>query len=243
MTQMRLPHRSPHAAAHERVAAASPSPPISEAEFRFYIQAKPENKTYRVCKRAMDLAIATTGLIAMSPLLALVACAVKLDSPGPVLFKQTRVGKNGRTFGCYKFRSMRMDAEKLKEQLLHLNERNGPVFKMKNDPRITRLGRYLRKYSVDEFPQLINVIKGEMSLVGPRPPVPSEVAVYQPHHFRRLEVTPGLTGLWQVNGRDASDFEQWVSWDVQYVDSQCLLLDLKILCRTPLAVISGKGAC
>lgn len=243
MTQMRLPQRHSHAIAHERAAAASPSSPIAESEFCMYVRPKSECHSYRVMKRTLDIVLALVVLAALSPMFAAIAAAIKLDSPGPFLFKQIRVGRNGRTFGCYKFRSMRTDAEKLLAELQHLNERNGPAFKISNDPRVTRLGRFLRKYSIDEFPQLINVLKGEMSLVGPRPPIPSEVAIYQPHHFRRLEVTPGLTGLWQVNGRDVSDFERWVQWDVQYVDTCCLMLDLKILLRTPVAVLSGKGAC
>ena len=245
MTQMRLPQRSSHAIAQELPAAASPSPsaPIMESEFSLYIRPRSERLSYLAPKRTLDLLCASVILIALFPLFAALAVAIKLDSPGSVLFKQTRVGKNGKRFGCYKFRSMRSDAEKLLAELQHLNERNGPAFKITNDPRVTRLGRFIRKYSLDEFPQLINVIKGEMSLVGPRPPLPSEVALYKPQYFRRLEVTPGMTGLWQVNGRDMSDFERWVQWDVEYVDSCCLLLDVKILLRTPLAVISGKGAC
>lgn len=253
MTQMRIPQRHPHALAPERAAVASPSHalssyaspsyPIAESEFSAFIHPQADKRSYLVFKRTLDLTLALTCLILLSPLFAAIAFAIKLDSPGSVLFCQPRVGKNGRVFGCYKFRSMRTDAEKLLAELQHLNERNGPVFKITRDPRVTRLGRFLRKYSLDEFPQLINVIRGEMSLVGPRPPLPSEVATYQPHYFRRLEVTPGITGLWQINGRDVSDFEQWVRFDVQYIDSRCALLDLKILLSTPKAVISGKGAC
>jgi lipopolysaccharide/colanic/teichoic acid biosynthesis glycosyltransferase len=177
-----------------------------------------------------------------APFIALVAVAVKMDSPGPVFFKQTRVGLNGRLFGCYKFRSMQQDAERMQENLETKNERSGPIFKIKDDPRRTRLGKFLRKYSVDEIPQLLNVLRGEMSLIGPRPPLPKEVAAYKPHHFRRLEVTPGITGLWQVTARDNKDFEVWVQLDVQYIESLSLGMDLWILLRTPLAILSAKGA-
>jgi lipopolysaccharide/colanic/teichoic acid biosynthesis glycosyltransferase len=174
--------------------------------------------------------------------MAFVALLIKLDSPGPVFFKQTRVGKWGKTFPCYKFRSMYIDAEERKAELMALNEADGVVFKMKNDPRVTRVGRVIRKLSIDELPQLFNVIKGEMSLVGPRPPVPSEVSQYKFEEIRRLESIPGITGLQQVSGRSNLDFKRWVELDLEYIAEQSLMKDIEILLRTIPAVIFGKGA-
>lgn len=194
-------------------------------------------------KRAVDLAGAAFLLVALSPVFAAVALAVRLDSPGAALFRQVRVGRHGRCFDCFKFRSMYVDAEARKAALLAQNEmRGGVTFKMKRDPRITRVGRVLRKLSLDELPQLWNVLRGEMSLVGPRPPVPSEVAQYGPDQRRRLEVKPGLTCLWQVQGRSDIPFEQQVALDVAYIESQSFLGDLRILVATIPAVLLGKGA-
>lgn len=243
MTQTRFPQRSPHVLNQKGAAVTPPSVASRGAEPGVETGASPRKRAYHFTKRVMDVTLAAIGLAALSPLIALVALAIKLDSKGPVFFKQKRVGRNGAEFGMYKFRTMRPDAEEMKKKLMHLNERNGPVFKMANDPRITRLGRFLRKYSIDEAPQLLNVLKGEMSLVGPRPPLPGEVALYKPHHFRRLEVTPGITGLWQVTARNVADFEEWVRLDAHYIDHQGLFLDLWIMLRTPKAILSGKGAC
>lgn len=193
-------------------------------------------------KRALDIVVTTFALIAASPLMLGTAIAVKLDSPGPIFFKQTRVGKHGRTFGCYKFRSMYIDAEARKAALMAKNEADGPVFKMKNDPRITRVGRIIRKLSIDELPQLINVLKGEMSLVGPRPPVPNEVAKYNVEQLRRLDAVPGITGLQQVSGRSDLDFKRWVELDLQYIAEQSFAKDIEILLRTIPAVLTSKGA-
>lgn len=194
-------------------------------------------------KRALDLLGALGLLVVISPLLLLVALAIKLEDGGPVLFRQVRVGKHGRHFVMFKFRSMVPNAEALKAQLLAQNEmRDGILFKIRKDPRITRVGRMLRKLSFDELPQLFNVVKGDMSLVGPRPPVPSEVALYDPAHRRRLAATPGITCLWQVSGRNEIDFQGQVRLDVQYIERQTFGLDLAILLRTIPAVISGRGA-
>ncbi len=195
-------------------------------------------------KRAFDLFCATLGLLVLSPLFALIAVAIKLDSPGSVFFKQRRVGVGGRVFWIYKFRSMVADAEAHKRQLQHLNQyRESKFFKIKGDPRITRMGRLLRRTSLDELPQLINVIRGEMSLVGPRPPVPEEVADYSEHHLQRLSVTPGITGLWQVKGRsDILDFEEVVRLDLEYISTWSLWKDLAILLRTVPAVFHSNGA-
>lgn len=193
-------------------------------------------------KRVLDVSVAMTLLTLFAPLLALVALAIKLDSPGPVLFRQTRTGKGGAPFTLYKFRSMRKDAEDELPQLLAMNEASGPIFKIREDPRMTRIGKVLRRTSLDELPQLINVLKGEMSLVGPRPPIPHEVAKYEDWHMRRLEVSPGMTGLWQVSGRSEIPFDEMVMLDIYYIENWCLALDLKILLRTIPAVLDGGGA-
>ncbi len=200
------------------------------------------NKIATGLKRALDIFVAIGALIALSPLILATAIAIKLDSPGPVFFKQTRVGKHGVTFGCYKFRSMYIDAEKRKADLATRNEADGPVFKMKNDPRVTRVGRIIRKLSIDELPQLINVLRGEMSLVGPRPPVPKEVAQYTVEQLHRLDAVPGITGLQQVSGRSDLNFKRWVELDLQYISEQSFWNDIKILLMTIPAVVTGRGA-
>jgi len=195
-----------------------------------------------VIKRLVDLIVAVVGMIiALAPML-IIAIAIKLESPGPVFFVQTRVGKKGQKFQLYKFRSMYEDAEYRKSSLAHLNEASGPVFKIRNDPRVTRVGRALRKFSVDEAPQLINVILGDMGLVGPRPPLPCEVEEYSSHEWKRLSVRPGMTCLWQINGRSDVPFAQWVELDLEYIRRQSLWLDLKILVLTIPAVLLGRGA-
>jgi exopolysaccharide biosynthesis polyprenyl glycosylphosphotransferase len=200
------------------------------------------NKIAWGLKRALDVFVSIAALIALSPLMLGTAIAIKLDSPGPVFFKQTRVGKYGVTFGCYKFRSMYIDAEKRKADLAVQNEADGPVFKIKNDPRITRVGRIIRKLSIDELPQLINVLRGEMSLVGPRPPVPKEVAQYTVEQLHRLDAVPGITGLQQVSGRSDLNFKRWVELDLQYISEQSVWNDIKILLMTIPAVVTGRGA-
>lgn len=193
-------------------------------------------------KRTIDL-VGSSILIAMlSPMLLLLAILVKLDSKGPVLFAQERVGQNQRRFKMLKYRSMIVNAEEVQQELLEQNEMDGPVFKIKNDPRITRLGRFIRKYSLDEFPQLFNVWRGEMSLVGPRPPIPGEVEQYTWSQRRRLSIKPGMTGLWQVSGRNEVGFEEWVEMDLDYIDSWSIGLDLLILLKTFRAVVAGRGA-
>lgn len=194
-------------------------------------------------KRGVDVVGAVALLVLGAPLFAAIAAAIKFEDGGPVLFRQIRVGRNGRPFVMYKFRSMVPDAEARKAALIALNEMSdGIVFKIRKDPRVTRVGRVCRKLSLDELPQLINVLGGEMSLVGPRPPVPSEVAHYDPADRRRLAAVPGITGLWQVSGRNNIDFRGQVQLDVTYIERQTLGLDLAILVRTIPAVLSGKGA-
>ncbi|HTX34706.1 MAG TPA: sugar transferase [Bryobacteraceae bacterium] len=192
-------------------------------------------------KRTIDIAIAAAGLVVLAPLMAMVAALVRLTSPGPAIFRQVRCGLNGRRFLFYKFRSMCQNAEELKPGLAHLNTRE-TAFKIPDDPRLTTLGRYLRKFSIDEWPQLWNVLRGDMSLVGPRPAVPSEVECYQRWQRRRLRMRPGLTCIWAVSGRDLVDFETWMKMDMQYIDNWSLALDWKILLRTIPRVLTGRGA-
>ena len=198
---------------------------------------------YATAKRIVDLVGALAALTLGFPVFLLVALLVKLTSRGPVLFRQTRVGVGGRLFSCYKFRSMYLDAETRLEDLRHLNELSGPVFKIKNDPRITPLGRFIRKASLDEIPQFLNVLRGEMSLVGPRPPIPEEVCKYGPRERGRLAVRPGLTCLWQIGGRSSVDFERWVELDLDYIHTMSFWGDLVILLKTVPAVLTARGAC
>jgi lipopolysaccharide/colanic/teichoic acid biosynthesis glycosyltransferase len=194
-------------------------------------------------KRAFDLGAAATLLVALAPLFALIAMAIKLEDGGPVFFRQRRVGRWGRRFRMYKFRSMVPNAEALQAGLMARNEMSdGILFKIRNDPRMTRVGRVLRRASLDELPQLLNVVRGEMSLVGPRPPLPSEVARYNAAQRRRLAATPGITCLWQISGRNDIDFSGQVRLDVEYIERRTLRLDLAILLRTIPAVLSGRGA-
>ncbi|REK66510.1 MAG: exopolysaccharide biosynthesis polyprenyl glycosylphosphotransferase [Cohnella sp.] len=195
-----------------------------------------------VLKRIADILGSLLLLVLLSPLFVLIGIWIKLDTKGPIFFRQQRIGKHGIPFQMLKFRSMHQEAERMKQALMHVNEVNGPVFKLRNDPRITRAGRWLRKYSLDELPQLWNVLKGEMSLIGPRPPLPQEVAQYTNYHWRRLDVLPGMTGLWQVSGRSDLDFEEWVDLDIYYIERWSLGLEMKILLRTIPVVLKGTGA-
>lgn len=196
-----------------------------------------------VVKRALDVIGSSCALLALAPLFAAVALLIKLESRGPVFFPQVRVGRHGREFRMFKFRSMHLDAEaRLKELLAKNQHRHGVTFKIKDDPRITRVGKWLRKFSIDEFPQFYNVLRGDMSLVGPRPPVPREVALYSLADRRRLAVKPGLTCIWQISGRSEIDFHGQVQLDVKYIESRSLREDIKILCKTIPAVLSGTGA-
>ncbi len=194
-------------------------------------------------KAAVDRVAAAVGLIVAAPLMALIAMSIKLTSGGPVFFSQTRVGLNGRRFTFYKFRTMVANAESLRAALSNQNELSGPVFKIRDDPRITPLGGVLRRSSLDELPQLFNVLRGEMSLIGPRPPLPEEVEQYQPWQRRRLSMKPGLTCVWQVSGRNLVPFDRWLEMDLYYIDHWSLKLDLLILLRTIPVVVGGQGAC
>jgi exopolysaccharide biosynthesis polyprenyl glycosylphosphotransferase len=193
-------------------------------------------------KRVMDVLFSSVALVVLSPLMLLIAALVRLDSPGPVIFKQTRIGRGARPFTVYKFRTMREGAELEQESLRNLNEAQGPLFKIKEDPRRTMLGRFLRRRSLDELPQLYNVLRGEMSVVGPRPQLPYEVEQYQEWHKKRLETWPGLTGLWQVSGRSDLTFDDMVLPDIYYIENWSLLLDLRIALKTIPTLILGTGA-
>jgi exopolysaccharide biosynthesis polyprenyl glycosylphosphotransferase len=192
-------------------------------------------------KRVFDLFFSALTLVVLSPVLIALALAIKFDSPGGVFYSSERLGKKGVVFRCLKFRTMVRDADKRRGEVMHMNERDGVLFKAANDPRVTRLGRLLRKYSIDELPQFINVLRGEMSIVGPRPPLAGEVSRYDLSHLRRLDVTPGITGLWQVQGRQDPSFASYVSLDVTYIDNWSIWLDFKIILRTIGVVFSGTG--
>ena len=197
-----------------------------------------------ILKRTLDIVASALLLVLLSPLLALIALAIWVEDGGPVFFSQTRVGRYGRHFKMYKLRSMCLNAEERLQEVLAKNQhREGITFKLKDDPRITRVGKWLRKYSFDELPQLLNVLIGDMSFVGPRPPVPREVAKYRPADRRRLAAKPGITCIWQISGRSEIDFSGQVQLDVDYIQRQTLWMDLSILARTVPAVLSGKGAC
>jgi len=193
-------------------------------------------------KRTIDVLGSVVGLLLFVPFLPFVALAIKLTTPGPILYRSIRLGKGGRPFVFYKFRSMVDGAHESRNFIQHLNEAEGPVFKIANDPRVTRVGRFLRRTSIDELPQLLNVLRGDMSLVGPRPPIPEEVEKYEPWQKRRLDVKPGITCLWQISGRSKLGFNEWMRLDIQYIQHQSFLLDQKILLRTLPAVISRDGA-
>ena len=199
--------------------------------------------SYLFLKRIVDCLFALTGLILLSPVFLLIMLLIKIEDPkGPVFFKQLRSGKNGEEFYMYKFRSMCVDAESKLEALLHQSDVEGAMFKMKDDPRVTKIGRFIRKTSLDEFPQLVNVLKGEMSLVGPRPPLPREVRQYTSRDKQRLLVTPGCTGLWQVSGRNNLSFEEMIELDLKYISNLSLMNDMKILVKTVKVVVKNEGA-
>ncbi|CDZ25065.1 capsular polysaccharide biosynthsis protein [[Clostridium] cellulosi] len=197
---------------------------------------------YRAVKRFFDVVLSVLALVVLSPLFLITAIAIKLDSEGEVFYSQLRVGKDGKLFKMYKFRSMCVDADKQLDKLKDLNEKDGPVFKIANDPRVTRVGRIIRKRSIDELPQLINIIKGDMSIVGPRPPLPNEVAQYTPYQMQRLSVKPGLTCYWQISGRSDISFDEWVELDCKYIRESSVWTDIKIILKTIPAVLTGRGA-
>ncbi len=211
-------------------------------KFKFLLWRLTVNSSY-LLKRVFDFVPSLFLLILLLPIFVLTAFAILISSRGPIFFRQTRVGKNGRHFTLYKFRSMTVNADALKSGMIADNTfQDSVTFKMKNDPRVTRVGRFIRRFSIDELPQLFNVVKGEMSLVGPRPPVPEEVEKYTQDDRKRLLVKPGMTCLWQISGRSELPFKQQVELDKQYINSQSILLDIKILFKTIPAVLTGRGA-
>jgi exopolysaccharide biosynthesis polyprenyl glycosylphosphotransferase len=202
----------------------------------------PKNELLLILRRIFDMIGSIVLILLLSPLLLLIILLIRLESPGPVIYRQVRVGLNGRKFTFFKFRSMVQGADERRNDLAVHNIMSGPVFKMRDDPRVTRVGRFLRKSSLDELPQLVNVLWGDMSFVGPRPPIPEEVEQYQGWQRRRLSMKPGITGLWQVSGRNQIDFDQWMKLDLEYIDHWSLWLDFKILLKTIPTVIFGRGA-
>lgn len=208
----------------------------------FLYHSVPENRFALLIKEMMDRLGAVVGMILSAPILLLSTIAIKIDSRGPIFYRQKRTGKNGKVFDMFKLRTMVNDADEAKNKLMHLNEMTGPVFKISEDPRVTKVGKFLRKYSIDEIPQFWNVLKGDMSLIGPRPPLPTEVEKFEPWQHRKLSVKPGLSCLWQINGRNNVDFEHWMKLDLQYIDRWSLKEDARILVKTIPAVLKGKGA-
>jgi exopolysaccharide biosynthesis polyprenyl glycosylphosphotransferase len=207
-----------------------------------WIAPRPRTGWRAGAKRLFDVVVTGSALLVLSPIMIAVALAVKLSSPGPVLFRQERVGRSDKPFHMLKFRSMVVDAEKRLAELSEANEGAGPLFKMKDDPRVTRVGRFIRKTSLDELPQLFNVLRNEMSLVGPRPALRSEMAQWSPDLYARLEVKPGITGMWQVSGRSGTSFDEYTRLDLYYVHNWSLLVDVSILVRTLPAVVKSDGA-
>ncbi|MDN4495111.1 sugar transferase [Ureibacillus aquaedulcis] len=218
--------------------------PIEKAKEQVIPITLNDSKFYLLNKRLLDILCSISGLFILTPGFFLLAIIMKIeDARGKVLFKQVRVGKDGKEFYMYKFRSMVSNAEELKDHLLEQNDmKDGPVFKMKQDPRVTKLGRFIRKTSIDELPQLVNVLKGDMTLVGPRPPLPSEVAQYTSYERQRLSVTPGLTCYWQVSGRSNIGFEEWVRLDLKYIQERNIMLDIKLILKTVFVLLGSKDA-
>jgi exopolysaccharide biosynthesis polyprenyl glycosylphosphotransferase len=219
------------------------SPKLYFLNHQFFISFRntPENYLALKIKGTLDFFFSLLALILISPVILFIAIAIKLDDGGPVFFKQTRVGRHGRLFKCLKFRTMITNAEEVKENIMDLNEQDGPVFKIKNDPRITRVGKVLRKTSLDELPQFYNVLIGDMSIVGPRPPIPSEVKQYERHLKRRLSINPGITCIWQVSGRNNVPFDKWMEMDMEYIDNWSLTLDFMIMLKTVKVIFDRNG--
>lgn len=215
---------------------------MESAQIRFENESEKGFSLYEFIKRLIDVLGSFTGLLILSPLFIVIALIIKFTSKGSVFFSQKRVGKNGKTFDMYKFRSMVVNAEELKEKLAAHNEMSGPMFKMKDDPRVTKIGKFIRKTSIDELPQLWNVLKGDMSLVGPRPSLPKEVAQFESWMYKRLEVKPGLTCYWQVSGRNNIDFEDWMKLDIRYVEERNLWIDIMLIFKTVFVLFGDKNA-
>ena len=215
---------------------------MEEKQLEIERESSMEFSLYEVIKRLIDVVCSFMGVLLLSPLFIIIAIIIKTTSKGPVFFSQKRVGRDGKEFKMYKFRSMVVNAEELKEKLASQNEMSGPMFKMKDDPRVTKVGKFIRKTSIDELPQLLNVLKGDMSLVGPRPSLPKEVAQFEDWMYRRLEVKPGLTCYWQVSGRNNIDFEDWMKLDIKYVDERSTWIDIKLIFKTVGVLFGDKNA-
>lgn len=218
---------------------------IQESQEIHIINNEPKNSKalYEFLKRVLDGLVSFIALVVLSPLFIIVAIAIKIDSKGPIIYSQIRVGKNEKKFKMYKFRSMVSDAEGMMDELRDKNEMDGPMFKIKHDPRITSVGKFIRKTSIDELPQLINILKGEMSIVGPRPSLPDEVEQFEPWMFKRFEVKPGLTCFWQVSGRNNVGFKQWMEMDKKYVIERNFLLDIKLIFKTFKVIFTDNDGC
>ena len=197
---------------------------------------------YEKIKRFFDICLSSAALVVLSPLLLVIAILIYLEDKGPVIYSQTRIGKDGRAFKLYKFRSMCVDADEKLKELQELNERDGPVFKIRDDPRVTKIGKFIRKTCIDELPQLVNIIKGDMSIVGPRPPLPNEVEQYNSYQKQRLLVVPGLTCYWQIQKGEETTFDEWVELDLKYIKERSILLDFRLILLTFKVILSGKGA-
>lgn len=238
--------QSPYALLPQPFATPATSQPSDEAQLlhkiKPYCTPLTRQWPYRIAKRSLDIVGASLGLLLLAPLLLATALAIKLESRGPILFTQKRVGRGGNIFKMYKFRSMVNGAEAQKASLAAQNEYSGVAFKMRVDPRVTRVGRFIRKFSIDELPQLLNILMGDMSIVGPRPVVIAEALKYEPWQMRRFSVTPGLTCLWQVSGRSNISFEDWMRLDLAYIDRWSLWLDLKLILKTVYVVLLAEGA-
>lgn len=215
---------------------------MEEKQLEIESKSSMEFSLYEVIKRLIDFVCSFLGVLILSPLFIIIAIIIKTTSKGPIFFSQKRVGKDGKEFDMYKFRSMVVNAEELKEKLAAQNEMSGPMFKMKDDPRVTKVGKFIRKTSIDELPQLWNVLKGDMSLVGPRPSLPKEVAQFEDWMYKRLEVKPGLTCYWQVSGRNNIDFEDWMKLDCKYVDERNTWVDIKLIFKTVGVLFGDKNA-
>ena len=215
---------------------------MEEKQLEIESESSMEFSLYEVIKRLIDIVFSFIGVIVLSPLFIIIAIIIKITSKGPVFFSQKRVGRDGKEFKMYKFRSMVVNAEELKEKLAAQNEMSGPMFKMKDDPRVTKVGKFIRKTSIDELPQLWNVLKGDMSLVGPRPSLPKEVAQFEDWMNKRLEVKPGLTCYWQVSGRNNIDFKDWMKLDIKYVAERSTWIDIKLIFKTVGVLFGDKNA-
>ncbi|MDF2567384.1 MAG: capsular polysaccharide biosynthsis protein [Oscillospiraceae bacterium] len=211
-------------------------------DFEFTKQAQKQSIVYPILKRTMDIIFSLLAIILFSPVFLIIAIAVRVDSKGSALYAQERVGKGNKPFKMLKFRSMCMDADEKLEELKDMNEKDGPIFKIIHDPRVTKVGKFLRRTSLDELPQFLNILMGHMSIVGPRPPLVCEVSEYEECHMRRLDVKPGLTCYWQISGRSDLSFDKWIELDMKYISERSILTDIKIILKTIPAVLGGKGA-